>query len=304
VIWPAGVSVRSAARDDLDQVVALLRGAELVDSGRATWSREEVDADWNRLGFDLGADARVFFTDGDLVAYAETVGGRLWGTVAPHARGRGLGTALLRWQEERAREQARMQGATGMLLGQTLADSAHGAIALLQAHGYTALYSAWSLQLPSEIDLSATAPPADIRFRQMQAGEGRSIYEVIERAFNESPGRAPQSFEVWRAATVGRPDFDPCLTFVAVGADGTIVGAAIGIEYPDGGWVQQLAVVAEQRGRGIARALLGAVFGALRGRGLTSLGLSTDSRTGALDLYRRLGMVVERSFKHWSKWLV
>jgi mycothiol synthase len=304
VAWPSGIAVRVATRGDLDEVVALLRSAELADSGQATITREDVESDWNKPGFELAADARVLHEDGVLVAYAEACGGRIWGTVAPSACGRGLGTAVLQWQEQRACEQARAQGLSQTHIGQTIADGAQRSIALLQAHGFTPFYTAWGLRLRPEVELSAIAPPADVRIRALRSGEERSVYEVIERAFSVWPGRSAQSFEGWRAFTIDRADFDPGLTFVALTAEGAIAGAVYGIHYPDGGWAQQLAVELQHRRRGIGRALLAALFSEFRKRGETRLGLGTDSRTGALDLYIRLGMEVERSFRHWRKQLV
>jgi hypothetical protein len=45
------------------------------------------------------------------------------------------------------------------------------------------------------------------------------------------------------------------------------------------------------------------LFEEFRARGFPAVGLSTDSRTGALDLYLELGMVVRDTFTHYSKLL-
>ena len=71
-----------------------------------------------------------------------------------------------------------------------------------------------------------------------------------------------------------------------------MVGAAIVFDAPDEAWVAQLAVAKEHRGRGVAQQLLADAYAAARARGLRHAGLSTDTRTGALDLYLRLGMRV------------
>ncbi|WP_246086951.1 GNAT family N-acetyltransferase [Nocardioides humi] len=63
-------------------------------------------------------------------------------------------------------------------------------------------------------------------------------------------------------------------------------------------YVSRLAVVPEQRGRGLAQALLVAAFAAGRERGATSSSLSTDSRTGALGLYERVGMRPDSTWLH------
>jgi mycothiol synthase len=82
-----------------------------------------------------------------------------------------------------------------------------------------------------------------------------------------------------------------------------VVGAALGLPYPEEGWVHQIAVQREHRRRGLATALLGAVFEEMRSLGLPEVGLSTDSRTGALDLYLDMGMIVRQTFTHYSKLL-
>ncbi len=48
----------------------------------------------------------------------------------------------------------------------------------------------------------------------------------------------------------------------------------------------------DQRGRGRSRALLADSFEVARARGARRSELSTDSRTGALGLYQRVGMEV------------
>ena len=82
-----------------------------------------------------------------------------------------------------------------------------------------------------------------------------------------------------------------------------LVGAALTDDYQgqDEGWVPQLATKATHRHRGIARALLQSVFAAHHGTGRRLVGLSTNSRTGALTLYERIGMGVRRSYTAWAK---
>ena len=57
-------------------------------------------------------------------------------------------------------------------------------------------------------------------------------------------------------------------------------------------FVERLATRADQRGRGLAQALLVDSFAAARSRGVTGAALSTDTRTGALGLYEKVGMRV------------
>ena len=69
----------------------------------------------------------------------------------------------------------------------------------------------------------------------------------------------------------------------------------------DFGYVAQLAVRRDQRGRGLARALLVDAFERARAHGAVRSELSTDSRTGALGLYEKVGMVVTKTYHHWQK---
>ena len=57
-------------------------------------------------------------------------------------------------------------------------------------------------------------------------------------------------------------------------------------------FIARLATRSDERGRGLAQALLVDAFAVARERGATRSELSTDSRTGALGLYEKVGMVV------------
>ena len=64
--------------------------------------------------------------------------------------------------------------------------------------------------------------------------------------------------------------------------------------------MDKLAVAATHRHRGVARALLQTAFRRSFERGYDHTSLTTDSRTGALSLYERVGMHVTRSFTNWG----
>ena len=57
-------------------------------------------------------------------------------------------------------------------------------------------------------------------------------------------------------------------------------------------YIARLGTRADQRNRGLAQALLVDSFAAGRDHGARVLELNTDSRTGALSLYEKVGMVV------------
>jgi GNAT superfamily N-acetyltransferase len=157
------------------------------------------------------------------------------------------------------------------------------------------------LRLPDDVTIDHPPLPRGVVIRPFDPGsEEEQVYRVVEDAFNEWPTRKPSTFAEWQSGVTRRTDFDPTLLFVAV-ADREIVGVSFGIPYDEEGWVQQLAVRRDHRNRGLAKALLRTTFDEFRRRGSPAVGVSTDSRTGALDLYLDVGMVVRDSYTHYSK---
>jgi ribosomal protein S18 acetylase RimI-like enzyme len=94
---------------------------------------------------------------------------------------------------------------------------------------------------------------------------------------------------------IGRPGFEPWNFRVVTDADGVIVGCALVVmagEEANEAYIDRLAVQKDQRHRGLAQALLVDAFARGREHGAVRSALSTDSRTGALSLYEKVGMEV------------
>jgi GNAT superfamily N-acetyltransferase len=205
--------------------------------------------------------------------------------VHPDFRGLGLGTLLLGWVEARGR--AKHEPKTR----QPIVDKDTGSAEMLRLHGYTMGHVGWIFEIAFDERPAEARLPRGVAIRGFLPGQDeRAVYQVVEDAFNGWPDRQPMAFEDWRAAVLLRPEFDPRLLHIAL--EGTqIVGVCLGLDYPDeGGWVQQLAVKASHRNRGIAKALLQRAFCTTWDRGQKTCGLFTDSRTGARGLYERVGM--------------
>jgi mycothiol synthase len=89
-----------------------------------------------------------------------------------------------------------------------------------------------------------------------------------------------------------RPGFEPWMLRVAVDPAAAVVGVSHVVIAEGCAYIDKLAVRADQRRRGISRALLADSFAVAGEHGAHRSELSTDSRTGTLDLYLKLGMQV------------
>lgn len=293
---PEGYKARPASMDDAAAVTALIAAGELHEDGVVEVEVEDVRSLWSRPSFEPASDARLVLRGDEPAAWAMVDQGRRFDAdVHPDHRGLGIGTALLDWVEARARE------AESSRVGQTFTDSNVGAADLFRRHGYVEHWASWILEISLDDELPPPNPPEGITMRAYEPGaDDRAAHEVIETAFSEWGDRTPTTFEDWVVLIPGHRSFVPDASRVAL--DGNrIVGVVIASDYQVEGWVPQLAVDREYRGRGIGGELMREVFRAFKERGRPICGVNTDSRTGALGLYERVGMHLRRSYTHWAK---
>ncbi len=282
---PAGLTSRPLVPSDARAVFEVMAAQELHDVGEVVIEEADIVGDWQRPSYDLAASS-VGVLDGDrLVAYAE-VAGSFFGDAAVHPdyRGRGIGTALSVWMRDLAR-------ASGLeVVGMSVPEGS-AADRLLESLGYFVRWNSWVLQLPKgrEIEPQPLPDGYSIRTAGTEA-ERRALHQVKEDAFLEWSERDRESFEDFEAQTAGRPGFEPWNLRMVVDPAGECVGACYLQLGETTGFVSQLATRKDQRGLGLARALLVDAFANAREHGATVSELSTDSRTGALGLYEKVGM--------------
>lgn len=271
---------------DARAVYEVMAAQEIADTGEAAIELADIVADWQRPGF-LVQDSTVGVFEAErLVAYAEVAyGDRGDAAVDPGFRGRGIGTGLAGWMQAKARE----KGAT--LVGMPVPQGSPGD-RLLGSLGYHVRWTSWTLQLPDGAVVPERELPRGYAVRAAEESELKACWTVQEDAFLEWSVREQDSFEEWAAGTVLRPGFESWHLRVVVDPADEVVAMAL-LQVNGGcGYIARLATRSDQRERGLAQALLVDVFAAARGHGAHRAGLSTDSRTGALGLYEKVGMVV------------
>jgi mycothiol synthase len=285
--------LRPPTTADAPAVLELILARDVADVGAPDYTLEDVEADWARPGVALEHDARVAGgPDGAIHGYAILLGDDAVIAVHPDAEGRGTGTLLRRWAEARAAER-------GTAVLRQLAYGANDrARRLLRAAGYAPAQHYFRLRA----DLGEVPPPGPARLRTFEPADEAAVHALIEAAFAEIEGFEPEPLEQWRARTIARERHDPVLWLLLEDEHG-LAGAALGERWEGGtGYVAELAVARRARGRGAGRALLLALFDAVRRAGLTHAELSVHARNrGALRLYESVGMRSTWEAERWEK---
>ncbi len=287
---PAGLTTRPLTREDSRSVFELIAAQELEDTGRVDIEEADLISDWSRPSHDLTTRSIAVLDGERIVAYGELVGAdRADAAVHPDFRGRGIGTWIAGW----IREVARRLGST--VVGMPVFVGSAGD-RLLADLGYHVRWNSWVLELPAGAEVPARELPPGYAIQEARPADLHAVHDVLEDAFLEWSVRERESFEDFTASTLGRPGFEPWNLRVVTDRTGDVVGVAVVILADETAYVDRLATRADHRNRGIAQALLVDSFAQGRAHGATVSELSTDSRTGALGLYEKVGMVVTSNY--------
>jgi len=289
---PDDLTARPLTPEDARAVFEVIAAQELADIGMVEIEEADIQADWGRPSFDVAGSTTGVFDGDRLVGYAEVSGAdRGDAAVHPTHRGRGVGTALAGWMQDAARR----RGST--VVGMPVAEGTPGD-RLLEQLGYRVRWTSWVLKLPPGATIVDRPLPEGHVVREARPAEYPAVHTVVEDAFLEWSEREREPYDDFLAQTIGRPGFAPWQIRVVVDPAGEVVGAAqVTLALTEDGrppeaYVARLAVRRDLRHRGLAQALLVDAFRKGRDHGAESSCLSTDSRTGALGLYEKVGMEV------------
>lgn len=283
---PDGLTTRSLDVGDTGAVYAVMAAAELDTLGTVEIEEADIVSDWQRPSFSVTESTVGVFDGAALVGYAEVgLAGRGDAAVHPEWTGRGIGTFLAQWMQGKAREKGLTE------IGMPVPEGSPGD-RLLGALGYRQRWTSWVLQLPSGAAIQPRALPDGFAIREATPDDHRAVWTVIEDAFLEWSVRDREAFEDFEASITRRPGFEPWNLRVVTDPSGAVVGTSVVMLSDEAAFVSRLAVRRDLRGRGLAQALLADSFEQGRQHGARVMELSTDSRTGALSLYEKVGMVV------------
>ena len=307
---PRELFIRAPTMDDLEAATELFAACDVAEWGEAEYTLEDLRADWRSPEITLETDAWVVLAPGGhLVGYAavfnrENV--RFYADVYVHPEhcGRGIGTHLARLSEARARQlEPEAPPETRVNLLNTISSVNEPGRRLLEDEGYALTRHFWRMR----IDLDEMPPPPEwhngVAIRTfVPERDDYATFEAMEESFKDHWGYLPWRFDSFKQGLIEREDFDPNLWFLAMDGD-KIAGGALCHSYPDEGWVNILGVRRPWRRQGLGLGLLLHSFREFyqRGQRKVSLGVDSQSQTGATRLYRRAGMQVVRQFDTYEK---
>ena len=278
------VAVRRARSDDVAAAHAILAAWQEAVFGQAEMTAGMV------ANADAIADASYVAEGEDGIAgHASVRAESVNVLVAPSARRRGIGTALLRAAEAAA-------GADVLrMIGVTLEPAA---APFARVNGYEKASEVWLMGVDVADVAGDPAWPDGVSVRTFRDEDAPALKELLDLAYAEED-EEQLPYEDWRTFMLGDPSFDPEAWFLAVDGD-RLVGAALNW---DDGFVKDLVVHPGWRGRGLGAALMRRTFAEFAHRGIPRVTLKTDTvnPTQAWRLYERLGMRTERTYEVFEK---
>lgn len=244
--------------------------------------------------------------DGRAVAYGDRWQGeeernRAWLDVRALPGQGEAAAALLRELELRSRPHAD-PGALAMTYVASPDETLRGVV---EREGYASIRASYRMSIALE-NAEPPAWPEGIRVTTYADADEAAVHAAHQEAFRDHWEHTDESIDEWRKWLVASPQFDPSLWFVARDGD-EIAGISLCTVHssgdPEHGFCRVLAVRRPWRRRGLGLALLRHSFVEMARRGMqrASLGVDAENLTGAVALYERAGMHVERRADCYSR---
>jgi ribosomal protein S18 acetylase RimI-like enzyme len=146
--------------------------------------------------------------------------------------------------------------------------------------------------------------PHGVTVRTYVDADAERVHALLDAAYaGWDEHYVARSHEGWLSFMTSHDEFDPALWFLVEHGEELIACALHWKESRRRGWLKDIVVRDEERGRGLGTALLHHGFHAYAQRGAERIGLKVDSNnpTGAPELYARVGFEVDQRLGIWQK---
>ncbi len=313
-----GLSFRHfKGESDYPGMLAVTQACREADGVEEVDTLEDIARRYSKLkNCDPYKDMVMVEADGKLigftrVAWQEELDGtrvyRHFGLLQPGWRGKGIGTALLRRNENHLREIARShpQSAPKFFEGGTY-DNVTGLVGLFESEGYKPVRHGYDMVRPDLENLPDVSLPEGIEVRPVDKENREQMHQIWEaevEAFRDHWGESTveeADFERWDIWG----NFQPELWQVAWEANQVVGMVRNFIDHElnakkslQRGYTENISVRRPWRKRGVARALIARSFRMLKELGMTEAALSVDATNpnGARQLYESMGFKTVKS---------
>jgi len=300
---PAGWTTRRSTLDDVAAILAVVHASDIAAIGEPDFSSEEVVEILTAPNHDMERDSwlaldgagRIVgwaYLDNNLRSERDIIEAYVHPEYGRPAQAHLLGLAMAR-VAERAGEfgYPQLTARAGAIAAET------HYVELLRRAGFEFIKRYARMQRTLTGQERPPDLPAGIAIRPVRHdddAEMRTFHRILETAFSDLPDYLPFDYDAYRERLAAMPRITWDEWFIAE-VDGVPAGilqsADQSLEMNEG-WVKNLAVAKEFRGRGVGALLLRTAFAAYAGKGRVSAGLGVDmtNPTGAYLLYESVGM--------------
>jgi mycothiol synthase len=274
-----------------------------VAAGADPGLTEDAVRSWFTSGLvrDPAADTRLVVNGDTIVASAMLAppvgdGDRVdsFGGVLPGWRGRGLGRELLGWSFSRARQlrDELSPGANWSLDADAYATEAT-AFALFERFGMQPVRYWYEMAADLSVPVSPRPRP-DLPVVPFSADYTVAVYAAHNEAMADHFDFELASLADWSQQDLHQPGFRPDLTRLALDGDQVAGYVLAGEETPGRIRMNEIGTRRAWRRQGLAGSLLAEVMiaSAADGQQRATLGVDSDSPTGAVSIYSRAGFEV------------
>jgi mycothiol synthase len=315
-----GFTSRAISMGELEEITGLFNAYWEPLLGMSKFTIDDIRGYMMAPEFDVETSSRVVLSPeeqivGSVVVFdlgTPPVHPVVCGCVHPDFERQGIGTYLIEWAEERAR-QAIVRVPDDLRVSMYVnTSSAHEPTKrLLEKKGLNAVRH--SLYMVTDLDKAPPEPkwPDSVVLRTYQGySELEAVCRAVDEAFQDHWGYVGSPIEDmvqrWQHGIDSNEEFDPTLWFLAMDGDEIAAVCLCAPRIGDNrqvGIVNELGVRRPWRRKGLGMALLHQAFGEFYRRGHKQVGLEVDagSLTGATRLYEKAGMRVARQLVWYEK---
>jgi mycothiol synthase len=299
---------------DFQEMLVVLHGCAQADGIERAEQLEDIKNNYAHLHHcDPYTDMLFAENNGKVIGYSRVwwsvEGSGRWigfqfGYVLPAWRGKGVGSELLRFNEERLiqismelKKSGELPADTPCLLDNFATSTELQRVNLLERRGYLPVRYSFEMVRPDLQNIPELPLPDGVEVRPVRAEHLRQIWEASNEAFRDHWGYIPDPWEEFERL-VNDPDHDASLWRVAWQGD-QVVGMVLSFIDRDQneiygrkrGYTENICVRRSWRKLGVAKALIARSLEVLKQRGMTeaALGVDSENTSGALHLYESMG---------------